>query len=194
MDNVRARVRDTGNLWCIFVPACIAASLMPREQLVTLYVKPYIRRFVQRKLSDASSAATDAVARMLWQELERILLLRIVCAVPDEPGQDRACWNVQLEVVTEDPAALDPIQRRRVTINSLLNKAFYSEFYSAVTYHCHVLGYNQRTAINAYRSTYGLTEDDLSMDSSERLYRKYKKKDRRRHYKKSHHACKPHRS
>lgn len=167
---------------------------MPREQLVTLYVKPYIRRFVHRKLRDADSAATDAVARMLWLELERILRLRIVCAVPDEPGQDSACWNVQLEVVTEDPAALDPIQRRRVTINTLLNKAFYSEFYCEVTYRCHVLGYNQRTAINAYRSTYGLTEDDLSMDSSERLYRKYKMKDRRRHYKKSHHAYKPHRS
>ena len=167
---MRVRARDTHIRWCSFVPACIAASLMPREQLVTLYVKPYIRRFVQRKLSDAGTAATDAVARTLWQELERILHVRVIGVVQDSPTSTAVPWHVQLVVDADDPSKLDPIERRRVIINALLNRTYYADMAATVSLYRRVLGLKLRHSILRHQQYYGITEEHQSMRTAERLY------------------------
>lgn len=163
---------------------------MHREAAVTLYVKPHIRRFVQRKLADPAAAAYDATARSLWIELERLLDLKVLGVCTDDRDPIAPVWQLSLLTLPGTPASkLDPLAYRRYQVNNALNKAFYADMYHAVHHVHRVQGLTMREGLTRYRDHYGVTEEDHPFSNAERHLRKMRLRSRRRQQHRTESPC-----
>lgn len=154
---------------------------MPREATITLYVKPYIRRFVQAKLADPQGALHDATARELWLQLQRALQLPVVGVAPDGLDDTHPVWQVSLRTSEDLPdEKLDPDRYHRDLANAVLNKAYYNDMFQAVKYSLGVLDINIPEALSQHRARYGVTEEDYKLEHAVRLYQKHHRRHRNR--------------
>lgn len=153
-------------------PACTVASvLMPEEAAITLYVKPYISKFVVARL--ARIERFDATSWQLQKMLQAQLRHRVLNVVNTYvPSVDKPIWKVIVMVEHDARFSLDPTQDRRQHINLELNKAFMAEMFQWVDFY-RSLGNKARVSLELFRRHYSITEEDHHFHSAERLYQLY---------------------
>lgn len=151
---------------------------MPEQLEETLYVKPYIYKFVLAKLGDPQLVAMDLDRQAFHKDLERMLGLRLVQVVNDyDPQHDNPTWKLKVVLEPRPEGAQELRLRRRNCTNSFLQARFLEEMHAMVVwFRLRLPHFTIRDALDLYRRKYGITEEDYAFQSMERLHRVFLQK------------------
>lgn len=134
------------------------------------FLLPHIRKYMMRKLNPAT-APTTPNAQRIQEDVAAMLPLRAVHCEP-ERDQWRPIQRLRLAVVFPDLRDLDPTTSRR--LNQYAEEAYLHEFCSVVDRLVYEPpGMERLTAIAFFREQYGITEEDLLLETSRRCYWRY---------------------
>lgn len=140
---------------------------------ITIFVKPYVLKYVVRRLSDPARVYFDATSQKLWTDLQQVLRGRELCGVVNtlDKEYDRPSQRLTLLVRPRpgQPADISYFQHRYVT--GLLTKSYLNDMCEVVRWHAVVLGRGVRQSLELYRNYYGVSEEDHALHTAERIYR-----------------------
>lgn len=147
---------------------------------ITIYVKPYVLKYVVHRLCDPERVYFDAGSRQLWSELQAALRGRELCAVRNTLDMERDRPSQRLTLMVRpgarQPADISYWRHRYVT--GLLTKAYLQEMCDMVDWHTGALRRGVRQSLELFRRHYGVSEDDHALHTAERIYR-YRRKRKR---------------
>lgn len=143
---------------------------MPEGTAITLYVTPYVRKFVITNLADPQRGLVNSGARWLWADLQRHLGYDLLGVLNDyDPHVDAPRGRVTVFVRTPDgPVQLHDKKLSRIAWK--LTHAYLSDMYSWVDYYRLRFGMKVRPAMEQFRKQYSITEEDHAFASAERMY------------------------
>lgn len=149
---------------------------MPQQNTpvpITIYVKPYVRKYVVHRLSDPEKLYFDSSSRRLWSDLQAALRGRKLVRVPNtlDMEKDLPSQRLILMVIPRKGHAADISYWQHRYVTAMLTKAYLTEMCDMVTWHNVVLHRGVRQSLDLFRRTYGVTEDDHALHTAERIYR-----------------------
>ncbi len=156
---------------------------MPQGATVTLYVKPYIYRYVVAKLADPARMATDRCALVLRADLER-LLHQLVVGVEHVDRYDLSGDReprTQLVLQLDHPwKPSDRAERvSRDSINSYLEHSFRQEMFVWVDFYRRSMRLCTVEAIQKFFAHYDVRVQDYNLGSAKQTYNRYRRRDAR---------------
>jgi hypothetical protein len=153
---------------------------MPQGAAVTLYVKPYIYRYVVAKLADPERMARDASCFRLLEDLQRVFG-RWIERVDDSGARANGQPNGRVVIVLNAPWDLAATKERdeRHRINAMLERTFLQEMYIWVDFYRRSMGVHKKKAMQLFFDTYHLSEEDYQLESAMRVYRKHHRRTKR---------------
>ena len=158
---------------------------MPQGATITLYVKPYIHRFVVARLGDPAKLATDVSALRLRDALERILGVwfeRLEHVDTFDPSGDRvACWTVAFTLRSPYHRAPSRETQDRELVNAKLESTFRAEMCTWVDFYRRSMGINPTPAMELFLKYYDIREQDYRRASALRAYHLYRNRQGYRH-------------
>jgi len=143
-------------------------------QPVTLYVKPYVRKYVLARLG---GACLDSGDRVLWDELQRELRAgrELVAIVPSTDPYDRPSQRLELMVRPGNGGDAEVSYFGHRYITAALTKAYLREMFRWVEWSTTTKGWSVLGSLEAFRRRYGISEDDQQLATASRMYRGYLK-------------------
>ena len=145
---------------------------MPQPIPIRIYVKPYVRKYVLARLCQPDRLLLDEGAQTLWDTLERSLRGRTLVQVVNDfdPLTDRPVGYLVLLVIPKDRQQADISHWHHRTVTGKLTKACLNEMALRVNWYRCRLGKRTREAIELWRRSYGITEEDHPLLTAERIY------------------------
>lgn len=156
---------------------------MPKEKEpvpITIFVKPYVRKYVVHRLCDPERVYFDASSRQLWKNLQTQLSGRELCGVLNnlDMEKDRPSQRLILLVRPRKRQPADISYWRHRYVTAMLGKAYLDEMCAMVDWHTGVLRRGIRQSLELFRQHYGVSEDDHALHTAERIYRSRAKRNK----------------
>jgi hypothetical protein len=151
------------------------AQPSPTEQRITIYVLPYIRKFLLARLADPARRLSDETSRQLFDDLQARLSGRKLLGVVNDydPARDQPQQRVVLVVGRGRSRSRDLSLTVHEHLTGFMSKAYQREMYQWVDFYRSRLGMSTRKALSKFREHYAISEDDHAFLSAERLYYKH---------------------
>ncbi len=145
---------------------------MPQTLPIRIYVKPYVRKYVLARLCQPHRLLLDEGAQTLWDTLERSLRGRTLVQVVNDydPDTDQPKGYLTLLIVPGPRQQADISHWHHRTVTGKLTKACLNEMALRVNWYRCRLGKRTREAIELWRRSYGITEEDHPLLTAERIY------------------------
>lgn len=152
---------------------------MANDHSAELYLRPHIVRYLYTKLNDRTQRHTPH-GDTIWRELLRELQpsLRLVELQPLE-RHGKLSSRLRLGVALPRTGDLTTNTNRKIAL--YVEREYTKEFCAYVDreYYERHLAPTKRDAMHAFRALYGITDEDLAFETSERSYQRYEATRRR---------------
>lgn len=144
----------------------------PEEQAITIYVAPYVRKYVLARLADPARRLADAKSRELYDAVQRRLQGRSLVQVVNDfdAHTDKPSTRLQLVVRTRPGQRAEINPTVRAHLSGCLTKSYQHEMFDWVNWYRTRLGMSARRALTQFRRHYAITEEDHPFLNEERMY------------------------
>jgi hypothetical protein len=152
-----------------------SGPLMSASVAVTLYVLPYQQKYLLKKLGDLARVAYTPYGMHAMLELQRILGKAL-------QGVERGSTtnHVLLRIVAPPDFLLSENQQKR--LNGFVHALMARELVETVEFLRGLRGLRKLDAIEEFKGTYDITEDDWGLMAAKRSYYRTRRRIAKRHF------------